>query len=77
MDVVHIRKTGEHFRLVYDPKGRFHLVSITPKQAETKLCRVKKYVSGSKGFLILLLMMDVLSALLIQRLDQEIQLKLI
>lgn len=49
MDVIHIRKTGENFRLVYDPKGRFHLVSITPAQAQTKLCRVKKYVTGSKG----------------------------
>jgi len=39
-DVVSIPKTNQHFRLLYDTKGRFVLNPITAKQAEFKLCKV-------------------------------------
>ena len=33
-DVVSIEKTGEHFRLLYDVKGRFTIHRITPEEAK-------------------------------------------
>jgi len=48
-DVVSIEKTDEHFRLLYDPKGRFVLHRITSKEAQFKLCRVQKVAFGSKA----------------------------
>jgi len=48
MDVISIEKTDEHFRLLYDTKGRFVLHRITPKEAAFKLCRVTKVSVGSK-----------------------------
>jgi len=34
MDVITIEKTGEHFRLLYDVKGRFALHRITAEEAK-------------------------------------------
>lgn len=34
LDVVTIDKTGEHFRLIYDVKGRFTIHRITPEEAK-------------------------------------------
>mmetsp|Transcript_475 Transcript_475/g.461 ORF Transcript_475/g.461 Transcript_475/m.461 type:complete len:265 (-) Transcript_475:18-812(-) len=49
MDVVDIEKTGEHFRLLYDVKGRFAIHRITAEEAKFKLCRVVRVATGSKG----------------------------
>ncbi|XP_068920563.1 small ribosomal subunit protein eS4-like isoform X2 [Petaurus breviceps papuanus] len=49
MDVISIEKTGEHFRLVYDTKGRFAIHRITAEEAKYKLCKVKKIFVGTKG----------------------------
>jgi len=46
MDVVEIVKTGEHFRILYDLKGRFMPVRIDAKEANFKLCKVKNKVLG-------------------------------
>lgn len=35
-DVISIEKTGEHFRLVYDTKGRFAVHRITPEEAKVR-----------------------------------------
>lgn len=49
MDVVSIPKTKEYFRLIYDVKGRFQVHRITEKEAEFKLCKIKKIATGPKG----------------------------
>jgi len=49
MDVVTINRTGEHFRLVYDVKGRFHLHRIPVEDARWKLLKVKKKALGARG----------------------------
>lgn len=49
MDVVSIEQTDEHFRLLYDTKGRFVLHRITPKEAQFKLCRVNQVSLGNKA----------------------------
>ena len=49
MDVISIEKTDEHFRLLYDTKGRFVLHRIQPKEAQYKLCRVQQVGVGSKS----------------------------
>jgi len=49
MDVLTINKTGEHFRLVYDVKGRFNLNRIPIKNATWKLLKVRKKALGSRG----------------------------
>jgi small subunit ribosomal protein S4e len=49
LDVISIEKTGEHFRLVYDTKGRFTIHRITEEEAKYKLCKVKKIQIGAKG----------------------------
>jgi len=49
MDVITIEKTNEHFRLIYDPKGRFAIHRIKPDEAKYKLCRVRKVQTGPKG----------------------------
>merc|ERR1711992_178339 len=46
MDVVSIVKTGQHFRILYDIKGRFQPVKIDAKEAGLKLCKVKRKVLG-------------------------------
>jgi len=48
-DVISIEKTDEHFRLLYDTKGRFVLHRITPKEAQFKLCRVQQIALGDKA----------------------------
>ncbi|ORX99593.1 40S ribosomal protein S4 [Basidiobolus meristosporus CBS 931.73] len=49
MDVISIEQTGEHFRLVYDTKGRFTVHRISAEEAGYKLCKVKKVQIGAKG----------------------------
>jgi len=45
-DVIAIEKTNEHFRVLYDVKGRFVIKSITNDEAKFKLCRVKRREVG-------------------------------
>merc|ERR1711939_1073449 len=40
-DVVSIERTGEHFRLMLDTKGRFVVHPIDAEEAKFKLCKVK------------------------------------
>ncbi|KAG8900533.1 40S ribosomal protein S4, partial [Tulasnella sp. 417] len=49
MDVVSIEKTNEHFRLIYDVKGRFTIHRITPEEANYKLLKVKRVALGLRG----------------------------
>ena len=46
MDVVTIEKTNEHFRILYDVKGRFQPHRIDAKEAGFKLCKVTQKVIG-------------------------------
>ena len=46
MDVLTVVKTGENYRLLYDEKGRFTLVSIKGAEANIKLCKVVKRALG-------------------------------
>ena len=49
MDVVELEKSGDRFRLLFDPKGRFVLTRLNKEEAGYKLCRVVKiYVSADK-----------------------------
>ncbi|KAF6770435.1 hypothetical protein AHF37_11291 [Paragonimus kellicotti] len=54
MDVISIEKTNEHFRLVYDTKGRFAIHRIHPEEAKYKLCKVRKVLTavGAIPFLV-------------------------
>jgi len=49
MDVITIEKTNEHFRLLFDTKGRFAVQRITPQEGEYKLGKVKRAQVGEKG----------------------------
>ena len=49
MDVIEIEKTDEHFRLVYDSKGRFVVHRITKEEGAYKLCQVRKLAVGRGG----------------------------
>ena len=49
MDVIDIDKTDEHFRLVYDTKGRFVVHRISREEASYKLCKVKRMQFGKGG----------------------------
>lgn len=49
MDVVSIEKSDEHFRLIYDNKGRFVVHRIEAIEAQYKLCKVKSKKLGDKG----------------------------
>lgn len=49
MDVISIEKSGEHFRLLYDVKGRFTIHRITPEEATYKLLKVRKVALGARG----------------------------
>jgi len=49
MDVISLEKTGEHFRLLYDVKGRFAIHRITEEEAQYKLGKIKKVQLGKKG----------------------------
>lgn len=48
-DVVSIDRTKEHFRMLYDPKGRFVPHKIHPDEAKYKLCRIRKLAVGLRG----------------------------
>jgi small subunit ribosomal protein S4e len=48
-DVVQIPKTDEHFRLVYDSKGRFVVHRITAEEASYKLLKVRRVQFGKGG----------------------------
>ncbi|KAF8512899.1 40S ribosomal protein S4 [Gautieria morchelliformis] len=48
-DVVSIEKSGEHFRLLYDVKGRFTIHRITPEEATYKLLKVKRIAVGARS----------------------------
>lgn len=49
MDVVHIPKSKDSFRLLYDTKGRFVLHSVEGEEANFKLCRVVRVDVTKKG----------------------------
>jgi small subunit ribosomal protein S4e len=49
MDVISIEKTNEHYRLLFDTKGRFVLHRISNEEAKYKLLRVKKISTGKKA----------------------------
>jgi small subunit ribosomal protein S4e len=49
MDVVQIERTGENFRLLFTPKGKFTLHHIEQSETEFKLLKIKKVSVGSKG----------------------------
>jgi len=49
MDVITIDKTGEHFRLLFDTKGRFVQQSIGAEEAKYKLCKVKRVQIAQGG----------------------------
>lgn len=49
MDVIHIAKTEEHFRVIYDEKGRFVLHRITADEGKYKLCKVLRVSTGKKA----------------------------
>jgi len=48
-DVVSLEKSGEHFRILYDVKGRFAIHRITPEEATYKLLKVKRVALGAGG----------------------------
>ncbi|KAH8916034.1 ribosomal protein S4e [Atractiella rhizophila] len=49
MDVVSLPKSSEHFRILYDTKGRFTLHRISAEEATYKLLKVRKVQLGSRG----------------------------
>ena len=49
MDVIQIEKTAEHFRLMYDVKGRFTTHRITAEESKYKLGKVRRVQMGPKG----------------------------
>jgi small subunit ribosomal protein S4e len=49
MDVIHIAKTDENFRVIYDEKGRFVLHRIGAEEAKYKLCRVLRVSKAKKA----------------------------
>jgi small subunit ribosomal protein S4e len=49
MDVVELEKSGDRFRILFDPKGRFVLNRINKEEASYKLCRVQKvFITANK-----------------------------
>ena len=47
--VVSLEKTNQHFRLLYDTKGRFVIHQIHKDEAAYKLCRVMSHEFGPGG----------------------------
>ena len=41
MDVISLPKLKQHYRILYDQKGKLTLVAISEKDAEWKLCRIE------------------------------------
>lgn len=48
MDVVQLEKAEVNVRVLFDEKGRFNLVRITPEEAKFKLCKVTSKKLGEK-----------------------------
>ncbi|NXF09355.1 RS4 protein, partial [Smithornis capensis] len=48
MDVISIEKTGEHFRLVYDTKGRFAVHRITGEEAKVRSFSLRNVWCGQR-----------------------------
>lgn len=50
MDVVSFPEADEHYRVLFDPYGRFGLFEVSPDEAETKLARIedKSHVTGGQ-----------------------------
>jgi small subunit ribosomal protein S4e len=48
-DSVSIEKTNEHFRILYDVKGRFVIHRTKAEEAKFKLCRVRRTDFGSNA----------------------------
>lgn len=46
MDVVSLNKTGEHFRMLYDVKGRYQAHPIDEDEAKFKLCKIRSKAVG-------------------------------
>jgi len=49
MDVISIDRTNEHYRLLFNVRGKFALHPITGNEVDIKLCKVKKAQLGPKG----------------------------
>jgi len=49
MDVISLDKTNEHYRLLFDVKGRFVLHRVSNEEAKYKLLKVKQVSKGSKA----------------------------
>jgi len=49
MDVITIEKSDEHFRILFDEKGRFLLHSMSAEEAKFKLLKVNKVGKGTKA----------------------------
>jgi len=49
MDVVSITRTNEHFRLLYNVRGKFALHKISGNEVDIKLLKVKRAQLGPKG----------------------------
>ncbi|RKP02194.1 hypothetical protein CXG81DRAFT_25133 [Caulochytrium protostelioides] len=49
MDVVSIEKTGEHFRLIFDTKGRYAIHRISAEEAQYKLLKITAVARGAQG----------------------------
>ncbi|KAH3765322.1 40S ribosomal protein S4 [Pelomyxa schiedti] len=49
MDVISIDRVHEHFRLLYDTKGRFVIHRISDAEAKYKLVRVRERFTGKGG----------------------------
>jgi small subunit ribosomal protein S4e len=48
-DILSIERSGEHFRMLMDPKGRFGLLNVNASEANYKLCRVRKILTVKSG----------------------------
>jgi len=48
-DVVSLEKSDEHFRILYDVKGRFAIHRITHEEASYKLLKVRRVALGARG----------------------------
>ena len=46
MDTISVAKTNEHYRMLYDVKGRFTLVKVKEAEAKFKLLKVTKKAVG-------------------------------
>jgi len=49
MDVISIEKSNEHYRILYDVKGRFTVHKLTAEESKYKLLKVKRVALGMRG----------------------------